>query len=174
MLGGSVSSYPVMTAAEVARLIDTHAATLVLCARQWCAEPEDVVQEAFVKLMRQSRPPADAVAWLYRVVRNGALDASKIARRRQRRESAVALPIRWFIEPEVDGLDAETAVAALERLAPEQREVIVAHHWGGLSFEQIAEVVGCSASTAFRRYTAGVEDLRRQLGVICPNRSSNA
>ena len=49
---------------------------------------------------------------------------------------------------------------------PEQREVIVARHWGGLSFEQIAEVVGCSASTAFRRYTAGVEDLRKQLGVI--------
>jgi hypothetical protein len=34
-------------------------------------------------------------------------------------------------------------------------------------------VVGCSASTAFRRYTAGVEDLRNQLGVICPKNSSN-
>ena len=174
MLGGTVSSYPVMTPAEVARLIDAHAAPLVLCARQWCAEPEDVVQEAFVKLVRQSRPPLDAVAWLYRVVRNGAIDVSKMARRRQRRESAVARPVRWFVEPEVDGLDAETAVAALERLAVEQREVIVARHWGGLSFEQIAEVVDCSASTAFRRYTAGVEALRKQLGVICPNRSSSA
>ena len=91
----------------------------------------------------------------------------------ERRESAAARPVRWFVEPEVDGLDAETAVAALERLVPEQREVIVAHHWGGLSFEQIATVVGCSASTAFRRYTAGVEVLRKQLGVTCPNRSSN-
>jgi RNA polymerase sigma-70 factor (ECF subfamily) len=163
-----------MTAADVARLIDTHTAPLVLCARQWCAEPEDVVQEAFVKLARQSRPPTDAVAWLYRVVRNGAINASKMARRRQRRESAVARPERWFIEPEVDGLDAETAVAALQRLDPEQREVIVARHWGTLSFEQIAEVVGCSGSTAFRRYTAGVDELRKQLGVICPNRSSNA
>jgi RNA polymerase sigma-70 factor (ECF subfamily) len=163
-----------MTSAEVARLIDTHAASLVLCARQWCAEPEDVVQDAFIKLVRQSRLPIDPVAWLYRVVRNGAIDASKMARRRQRRESAAARPVRWFVEAEVDGLDAETAVAALEKLVPEQREVIVARHWGGLSFEQIAEVVGCSASTAFRRYTAGVEDLRKQLGVLCPNRSSNA
>lgn len=167
-------SNEVMTPAEVARPIDTHAAPLVLCARQWCAEPEDVVQEAFVKLARQSRPPIDAVAWLYRVVRNGAINACKMARRRQRREAAAARPVRWFIEPEVDGLDAETAVAALQRLDPEQREVIVTRHWGGLSYEQIAEVVGCSASTAFRRYTAGVEDLRKQLGVICPNRSSNA
>ena len=86
---------------------------------------------------------------------------------------SAARPARWFVEPEVDGLDAETAVAALERLVPEQREVIVAHHWGGLSFEQIAAVVGCSASTAFRRYSAGVEILRKELGVTCPNRSSN-
>ena len=69
----------------------------------------------------------------------------------------------------------EAAVAALESgsRTRAKREVIVAHHWGGLSFEQIALVVGCSASTAFRRYTAGVEDLRKQLGVKCPNRSSN-
>ena len=174
MLGGPVSSYQMMTPGEVARLIDTHAASLVLYARQWCAEPEDVVQEAFVKLVRQHRPPVDAVAWLYRVVRNGAIDFSKMARRRQRRESAAARPVRWFVEPKVEGLDAETAVAALERLVLEQREVIVARHWGGLSYEQIAEVVGCSVSTAFRRYTAGVEELRQQLGVICPNHSSNA
>jgi RNA polymerase sigma-70 factor (ECF subfamily) len=173
MLGGRVSSYQVMAPAEVARLIDTHSAPLVLYARQWSDAPEDVVQEAFIKLVRQSRQPEDTVAWLYRVVRNGALDDAKMARRRQRRESAAARRVPWFVEPEMDGLDAETAVAALERLAPEQREVIVAHHWGGLSFEQIAAVVGCSASTAFRRYTAGVEDLRNQLGVICPSRSSN-
>ena len=159
---------------DVARLIDGHAAPLVLCARQWCDEPEDVVQEAFVKLVRQSRPPADAVAWLYRVVRNGALDVAKTARRRQRRESAAARPVRWFVEPAVDGLDAETAVAALRRLPPEQREVIVARHWGGLSFEQVAAAAGCSASTAFRRYTAGVETLRQNLGVSCPNRPSTA
>ena len=163
-----------MTPAEVARLIDAHAAPLVLYARQWCDEPEDVVQEAFLKLVRQGKSPEDPVAWLYRVVRNGALDVAKMARRRQRRESVAARPIRWFVEPEVDGLDAEIAVAALQRLIPEQREVIVARHWGGLSYEQIAVVAGCSASTAFRRYLAGVEELRKQLGVSCPNRSSNA
>jgi RNA polymerase sigma-70 factor (ECF subfamily) len=163
-----------MSPADVARLIDAHSAPLVLYARQWCDAPEDVVQEAFLKLVRQGRPPRDAVAWLYRVVRNGALDDAKMARRRQRRESAAARPVRWFVEAEVDGLEAERAVAALQRLAPEEREVIVARHWGGLSFEQIADEAGCSASTAFRRYTAGVENLRKQLGVSCPSRSSNA
>src|SRR5271155_3553001 len=115
MLGGRVSSYQVMAPGEVARLIDTHSAPLVLYARQWSDSPEDVVQEAFIKLVRQSRPPDDTVAWLYRVVRNAALDDAKMARRRQRRESAAARPVRWFVEPEVDGLDADTAVAALDR-----------------------------------------------------------
>jgi RNA polymerase sigma factor (sigma-70 family) len=162
-----------MSPTDLARLIDAHAASLVLFARQWCDAPEDTVQEAFLKLVRQGRAPEDAVAWLYRVVRNGALDAAKRERRRRRRESLAARPVRWFVEPEVDGLDAETAVAALRRLPVEQREVIVARHWGGLGFEQIAAVVGCSASTAFRRYGAGVDNLRMQMGVICPDRPSN-
>jgi RNA polymerase sigma-70 factor (ECF subfamily) len=163
-----------MSPQELARLIDTHAAALVLYARQWTGAPEDVVQDAFLKLVVLRTPPDDAVAWLYRVVRNGALDAGKMARRRERREALVARTARWFVEPEIDGLDAETAVAALERLPDEQREPIVAHLWGGLSFEQIAAVAGCSASTAFRRYSAGIEALRQELNAPCPNRTSNA
>src|SRR5437667_2336657 len=111
-----------MSPPDFARLIDAHAAPLVLFARQWCDAPEDVVQEAFLKLVRQGRPPQDAVAWLYRVVRHGALDAAKMARRRRQRESVAARPIQWFVEPAVDGLDAERAVAALQRRAPAQRE----------------------------------------------------
>ena len=42
---------------DFARLIDAHAAPLVLYARLWCDAPEDVVQEAFLKLVRQGRPP---------------------------------------------------------------------------------------------------------------------
>jgi RNA polymerase sigma-70 factor (ECF subfamily) len=61
----------------------------------------------------------------------------------------------------------------LQRLPDEQREVIVARLWGGLSFEQIAEAAGCSASTAFRRYSAGIDALRRELDEPCPTPSSN-
>jgi RNA polymerase sigma-70 factor (ECF subfamily) len=159
---------------DFVRLVDSHEPALILYARQWCHAPEDVVQEALLKLVAQAQPPRDVVAWLYRVVRNAALDRGKADRRRQRRESATARSVRWFVEPEVDGLDAETAVAALQRLPPEEREVIVARLWGGLSFEQIAEVAGCSASTAFRRFSAGIDALRKELDVPCPNPSPNA
>lgn len=163
-----------MTSLEFARLMDTHGPPLILYARQWCVAPEDVVQDAFLKLVGLGEPPREAVAWLYRVVRNGAIDASRTDRSRQRRESAVARPARWFVQPEVDGLDAEVAVAALERLPGEQREVIVARLWGALSFEQIAELAGCSASTAFRRFSAGIDALREELGFPCPTTPSSS
>ena len=40
------------------------------------------------------------------------------------------------------------------------------------TFEQIATVAGCSVSTAFRRYEAGIAVLRQLLGVSCPEISS--
>ena len=53
------------------QLVDRHAAALELFARQWCDTPEDVVQEAFVKLAPQRTLPENPAAWLFRVVRNG-------------------------------------------------------------------------------------------------------
>ncbi len=120
-----------MSPGELAILMDTQAPALVLYARQWCEAAEDVVQQAFLALITQRPPPTDPVGWLYRVVRNRALDESKLQRRRLRCESQAARQARWFVEPQVDGLDADTAVAALESLPLEQREPIVAHLWGG-------------------------------------------
>jgi RNA polymerase sigma-70 factor (ECF subfamily) len=163
-----------MSPHEFARLVDICGPPLLLYARQWCDAPEDIVQDAFLKLVAQRQTPEEIVPWLYRVVRNAALDAGKTARRRRQREQAAARPERWFVEPAVEGLDAEAAVTALRHLPVAEREVIVARLWGGLSFEQIGAVAGCSASTAFRRFDAGIEALRRELGVPCLNRSPNA
>ncbi|MHC5544342.1 RNA polymerase sigma factor, partial [Singulisphaera rosea] len=57
------------------RLLDRHSAALELYARQWCDVPEDVVQEAFLKLSAQGLVPSRPAAWLFRVVRNGAISA---------------------------------------------------------------------------------------------------
>jgi RNA polymerase sigma-70 factor (ECF subfamily) len=157
-----------MTPRQLADLIANHAASLALFARQWCDSPEDAVQDAFCKLVRLSAPPDDPVAWLFKVVRTTAIDLSRSTRRRVKREAATARPERWFAEPEVDGLDAEIAMAALESLSPELREVIVARLWGGMTLVQIAEVAGCSIATAYRRYEAGIQALRERLGVACP------
>ena len=61
------------------QLLDRHGRALVLFARQWTSSPEDVVQEAFVQLSRQTEAPRDPASWLYRVVRNGAISARRWA-----------------------------------------------------------------------------------------------
>ncbi len=153
------------------RLVKQHAAALVLYARQWCCAPEDVVQEAFLKLVVQKTPPDHPVPWLYRVVRNAALTASRADRRRRHYETiAAARAPAWFVNTDLAGLDAAATAAALRALPPEQSEVIVARIWGELTFEQIGEAVGCSAATAYRTFAAGLSALREKLGVSCPDR----
>src|SRR5262249_52793200 len=130
-----------MDAQVLGQLIDRHAAALVLYARQWCRAPEDVVQEAFVKLAAQRRPPDSPVAWLYRVVRTGALSAARAERRRQRHEcTAAAQGTSWFVPTPGAELDGETARQALEVLPAELREPVVAHLWGGLSFAEVGNL----------------------------------
>jgi RNA polymerase sigma-70 factor (ECF subfamily) len=162
-----------MTPEQLGRLIDLHAAALVLYARQWCAAPEDVVQEALVKLVAQRPPPHDPLAWLYRVVRNAALTAARSERRRRHHEAAAAERApAWFTPDPVGSLDATPVTEALHTLPLDEREAIVAHLWGGLTFEQIATVAGCSSSTAHRRYLAGLSALRERLKVPCQRTSA--
>jgi len=160
-----LSSSPSMSPMQLANLFDAHAPALLLYARQWGASGEDLVQDAFVKLAGQRTPPAEVVPWLYRVVRNAAIDAGKLQHRRTRREQIVARSTAWFAEADIEGLDAATAADALQSLPLEAREVIVAHLWGGLTFEQIAALAGTSASTAYRHYQAGLDRLREKLRV---------
>lgn len=155
---------------QLARLIDGHAAALELYARQWCDDPIDVVQSAFVKLIEQSPMPDRPVCWLYRVVRNGAIDWQRRVRRRRDRESFVSRSHPgWFENEPADELDSQTATDALAELPGEQREAVVAHLWGGLTFDEIGELTETSSSTAHRRYAEGIDQLRKRLGIACPN-----
>lgn len=158
---------------QLGRMLDEHGAALVLYARQWCSAPEDVVQEAFIQLARQPVLPERPLPWLYRVVRNGAISATRGARRRRRHEAAAAQPKdAWFESAAGDRLDAAWATRSLESLPAEQREVIVARLWGGLSFQEIADLVGTSSSSAHRWYEAGLAMLRERMERNAPARES--
>ena len=90
-----------LTPERLAELLEAQAAALELFAGQWSQAPADVVQEAFVELARQPEVPQNTVGWLYRVVRNRAASEARSARRRKRRESAVAAANEaWFQTPE--------------------------------------------------------------------------
>lgn len=155
------------------QLVDAHAAALELYARQWCAAPngalpEDVVQDAFLKLVKQPVPPRNVVPWLFRVVRNGAISAMRAATARHKHEArAAARHASSLFTNDATTLDGADATRVLKSLPNEEREVITLHLWGGLTFAEVAEVIGSSSSTVHRWYIAGLEHMRERLDVPC-------
>jgi RNA polymerase sigma-70 factor (ECF subfamily) len=167
-----------MDSEALGNLIDRYAAALELYARQWTDAPEDVVQEAFMKLAEQRRYPSNPAAWLFRTVRNAAINAGIASRRRQRHEARAAAETPAWFQPlssalQESAFDLESAQQALAGLPAEQREAIVAHIWAGLTFEQIGDLMGTSASSAHRHHQAGLVSLRERLGVSCPSNPKN-
>jgi RNA polymerase sigma factor (sigma-70 family) len=143
-----------------------HAARLVLYARQWLdgALAQDVVQEALVALLSQSTPPRDTIAWMYRTVRNGAIDTARSAGRRQRREQVAAESRReWFESTAGARLDAQSAQGAMEKLPRELREIVVLRIWGELGFVQIAQIVQASVGTVHSRFGEALRQMRALL-----------
>jgi RNA polymerase sigma factor (sigma-70 family) len=153
---------------DMAAIVDAHADALLLFARQWSdATAADVVQEAFLQLVRRVQandPPKNVVAWLYRVVRNELITQYHASQRARAREERVAAERPEWFEPALDTrLDAMRAAELLHTLPVEQRETVVARIWGGLSFDEIADLTRTSRSTAHRRYLTAIETLRQGL-----------
>src|SRR4051812_17219659 len=73
---------------RLSQLFDAHAAPLALYARQWLdrAGAEDVVQEAYLRLLSQIAEPVNVKAWLFTTVRNEAISQTRSSARRRRRE----------------------------------------------------------------------------------------
>ncbi len=159
---------------QLDRLLADHGGPLVLLARQWSSAPEDVVQQALLELVRQEPPPQNPVGWIYRVVRNRAISSARRASRRARHEQTASFRGEpWFHPTDGEGLDADAATEALQKLPIEQRETLVARLWGGLSFAEIADLTGTSSSTAQRRYQAGLMALRERLRIQCPEKKNS-
>lgn len=151
---------------ELERLLKTHGSALQMYARQWAECPEDCVQQAFIELATTRVTPQNPAAWLFKVVRNQAISQMRTQLRRRKRETKVALANRQMFQPSTGNqLDPEKLGQAIEGLEDVIREVVVARIWGQLNFEEIGELVGCSSSTAHRRYLDGLNHLRKKLGL---------
>ncbi len=150
---------------------DAHAASLTLYARQILpqGQAEDAVQEAFCRLCRQWRRPRDVRAWLFRCVRNLALNQARAGRRRRRHETLAAGRTQpWFEPRPEDALDAQLAQAALAELPPTDREIVVGRIWGDLTLQEVARLVGLPVSTVHRRYQHSLQVLRQRMETPCP------
>jgi RNA polymerase sigma-70 factor (ECF subfamily) len=154
-------------------MVHQGAAALVLYARQWIdgAEADDAVQEALMALMAQPSPPRNPKAWMYRAVRNAAIDAARATERRRRREQSAAMARgEWFVPDRDAMVDAKAAEQALRELNPEHREVVVLRIWGDLAFAEIAELLQLGVSTVHDRYKTALRQLRSALEQPCSSK----
>lgn len=134
------------------------------------AAAEDAVHEACARLVRRGEPPAgDSAAYVYRAVRNAAVDQ---VRRRAANPAEAVEPERavLFADP---GPTADAAIElaerdrdladAVQRLDGPQREVVLMKVFAALTFAQIAEVTGEPISTLSARYQRALARLKQIL-----------
>jgi RNA polymerase sigma-70 factor (ECF subfamily) len=139
-------------------------------------DARDVCQETFLRAFRALpgfRGQAKFSSWLYRI----ALNLCRDWMRRERRTPVVQAP------ENVDLMEAAAAaepsesiedlvarhdqIRAVERamavLPEEQRSAIILKEYHGLTFQEIADLVGCPLSTVKTRLYQGLAVLRREL-----------
>lgn len=131
----------------------------------------DIAQDVFLKLfsaIHNFRGGANFDSWLYRIVVNSCLD--------QKRRTRRLIPL---VDGLLDALQSPGASAldqvvrselssrlrsAVARLPAEQRIVIVLRYTQGLSYDEIAEILGCSTGTVASRLNRIHKTLGRRLG----------
>jgi RNA polymerase sigma-70 factor (ECF subfamily) len=152
-----------LSAEELAGIVDQRFPALILYARSWNVDAaEDLVQDAFLKLVEQPKRPANPMAWLCKTIRNAAISRHRKTERSRKHETEAARQKPdWFVPN--DTLPAKEAAEKLAELPSEQREVVVLRIWNQLSFDEIAELTGTPKTSVFRMYSEALQELKRRL-----------
>jgi RNA polymerase sigma-70 factor (ECF subfamily) len=130
---------------------------------------DDVTQQIFLKLftvIRQFRGESEFSTWLYRMVVNACLDERR--RRRRFLPWGEMMPTKVGEKKPQEKQYArleigETVRAAIGELKPKFRLTILLKYIEGLSYEEIATVMGCSKGTVASRLNRGHGELARRL-----------
>ena len=156
-------------AAEIESLYRQHGAALLLFASAITGErsrAQDALHHVFLKLIEDGnlRHALDKKAYLFACVRNAVLNEAKIRNRHTPLDAdSVRLTSAWFTPPDRDYAAERNLRHALSILPGDQREVIVLHIWGELTFAQIADLLEISANTAASRYRYALAKLRETM-----------
>ena len=152
-----------ISTASLTALYEKHGSTLAayLCCRGVeFASAEDAVQQLFLKLMQAKvSMPEEPLAYLYRAVRNTSFNL----RRSTRREVEMNERENWLMEPEGRAEEALSVQAALRDIPQEQREAVFLKIWGGMTLQEISEVLEIPMNTVASRYRYALEKLREKL-----------
>ena len=130
-------------------------------------QPTALVNEAWLRLVRQDRPNLDNrkrfFALAAQVMRNVLVDYAR--RSTAGKRDAALVPLSEAVNAEGIEMDRflalDEALGELERFSPRQARVIEMRYFGGLNLEEIAEVLEVSAATISRDQQAAEAWLSR-------------
>src|SRR6187402_3197492 len=139
-------------------------------------DARDICQETFLRAFRGLpgfRGQAKFSSWLYRIALNLCRDLMRRERRApiaQPAEDVDLMELAAAVEPSesIEDLIARRDLSrVVERvmatLPEEQRTAIVLKEYHGLTFQEIADLLGCPLSTVKTRLYQGLSVLRREL-----------
>jgi RNA polymerase sigma-70 factor (ECF subfamily) len=147
-------------------------------------DARDVCQETFLRAFRSIngfRGQAKFSSWLYRIALNLCRDWIRRERRSPTMQAPEGVDVIELaaeqgpvesIEDLVSRRDVGRHVAvAMQALSDDQRTAIILKEYQGLTFQEIADLLGCPLSTVKTRLYQGLTVLRRELekqGVVDP------
>ncbi len=138
-------------------------------------DAEDVVQEVFVRLyhkLEQFQGEARLSTWLYRMTVNASLDALRRFKRRQKRETSLALIVNEEALAQENPHHhahielSEKLQSALARLRKPYRAAIVLRDFEGLAYDEIAEVLQIDKGTVASRLHRAYAKLKKELEAL--------
>lgn len=149
-------------------LWETHCTTVKRLLIAWSHDldlADDLLQETYLRAHAgfSGYRGGDGRAWLAAIARN--VFYTQLRKRQE-------LP--WAEVPEGvgsqvgdgDHLDALTIRQAVEQLPPDLQTALLLRHFGGLSYQQIAERCACPVGTARRRVWTAIRQVQDMLGVM--------
>src|SRR6266849_1085811 len=130
------------------------------------AEAMDIAQDTFLKLysaIGEFRGESSFETWLYRMVVNRCLDhRRRVLRKLPFVEGLLAAGER-ALHTLLRAETAEGVQQAVAKLPAEQRIVVVIRYTEGRSYEEIAEILGCSRGTVASRLSRAHKTLEKRL-----------
>ena len=137
---------------------------------------EDATQEALVAAWRDLsalRDPDRFDGWLHRLLLRACYREASRGRRRWTVESEVREWDGMVPDPTADFADRDQLERGFSRLAPDQRAVIVLHHYLGLTLDETADALGVPPGTARSRINRAMGALRAALDADARSGNSN-
>lgn len=130
---------------------------------------QDAAQQALLGAWRdlpKLRDPSRFEAWLHRLVVHACYVEARTQRRWTAKVRVLSPTIEATADPSSAVVDRDEIEHSFRELSPEQRAVVVLHHYYGYPLTEIATLLGIPEGTARSRLHYGVRRIRAALDPV--------